>query len=346
MVKYYIILLLIAVSSCFIFKAADRNVYVKNDLINNWENSCYFNTRFLSQPEQVKKQMICDGFTEYYITTEDGITLNALYLSHPQAQYTLIVCSGWPGNKEHMSSLFALFADQPCNMLFIDARSSHKIRWLAQGLLWSYGMNEYKDIIAALHFATAQSNAPLFILSTCAGSFNTLHALYKLNNRIHPFNIKGVILDSSWSTVSTTARSFIQGRMNEKWHKLCAMLYQKENKETIKKTYLYQTLSITTTITSQLFYHVFFKQFHNYYDQQTNLSHKIEQIAVPLFFIHSYDDAITSIYDAQQLAHKAHNKECWWITQPSRHSLHHIKHKHAYKNNVIAFFEKQLATHR
>src|SRR5690606_23167770 len=82
----------------------------------------YYKTSFLKQYGRVRTELKSQGFREIYFKTPDGLRLNGLFLSRPNATCNVIVCAGWlPGKKEKMATFFALLPDY-CNILFFDAR--------------------------------------------------------------------------------------------------------------------------------------------------------------------------------------------------------------------------------
>ena len=70
-----------------------------------------------------------------------------------------------------------------CNILFIDARGHGKSEGSVLKNMWGYGKHEYKDIIAAIKFAHKKNDVPIILYGVCAGAFNSMHALLKLQKK-------------------------------------------------------------------------------------------------------------------------------------------------------------------
>ena len=312
-------------------------------LMEKWELSPYFNTKFLTQYKWVTRRLKkVDGFVEGFFKNEDNQSINYLYLKRPDARYTILFCAGFlPGRKEGLASYYAMLPDD-CNILFFDARAHGK----SQGelILWKYGTQEYKDIIAATKFAHNQSNAPIIIHGTCAGAFHAAHAVLEMQRRdlVTILNIKGLIFDSGWGNVKTTAYSSFHENAQSMLLNKCAQLYGAKDKEKVKNRWLYKGASQLLHVTARALHSFVAKPILSIKEYQTKLSGKMSRIAIPTYFIHSTDDMEAPIGPVKQLAAQVKNKQCWWIDKPSRHACHNLKFKQEYKKNLLNFIDTNV----
>lgn len=310
-----------------------------------WENSKYFATSFLQNTALVRTSLINEeGFQEVHFFTQDGIQLTGLLLMRPCARYTLISCAGfYPGKKEGMATLFHLLPEE-CNMLFFDARGHGQSAGPFKRTIAHYGVHEYKDIIAAVHYMHMLApELNIIIHSICAGSLHAIHALHVLesNNHKDAHHIKGLIVDSCFASLSATMDTvYHHTRLKVLPACLTATLYCNDTKETVQQRYLYKTLWALTYSFLKVV-DIIVRPTVEHHEPETNLFTIINTIKTPIFYIHAIDDTYASIQDAQELALNTLNKECWWVER-SDHTLNHLKHKHIYREKIIAFIEKVL----
>ena len=118
-----------------------------------WEDSCYFDTNFLTDYNAVEQKLINkEGFREVCFSTQDNIKICGLLLERPHAKYNMIFCGGfYPGRKETLSTFFHMVPNN-CNILFIDARGHGKSEGGFLTNIHQYGQHEYLDIVAAISF--------------------------------------------------------------------------------------------------------------------------------------------------------------------------------------------------
>lgn len=301
----------------------------------------YFNTKFLLHYEEVNKALKDEGFKDVYFTTKDNLILNALFYVHPNARANIICFAGWyPGRKETLAPFFSMFGDQ-YNILFVDARG----HGISQGPLfsnvWHYGLTDYYDVLAAIDYMHESTHKPSFIIGICAGAFNTAHAVSALAEKVHEKQLRGIVFDSGWASVYETSYTGITARISENIAKSIAWAYGVKPKQA-EKTMLWNVCSTISNICVYSMHTLLFKPIYAYYDTTTNLNNIISQCSIPIFFIHSHDDQYAQIKYVKNLADKAKYKECWWITEPSKHAAHHFKHTQLYKEKISHFFNSLL----
>lgn len=305
----------------------------------SWRDSIYLNTTFLKNHKKVNRTLQKDGFSEGFFKSSDGLSLCYLLLEKPLARVNVIICCGWlPGRKEGMASLYALLPDD-CNILFFDARGHGSSEGPLFSQFYTYGKDEYKDILGAISFMhTRQPEIPIIVFGMCAGAFNAAHALIHLSKQpemMKKYGIAGFIFDSGWGSVTTSSYTAPYTTIKDSVHTLLA---GHRNKQTLLSKCIaapllaLYTLLHKTTIAPLL----------SYNESQSQLYDKIHMIPVPTLFIHAYDDSHVPIQDAQRLAQSCRNAHCWWIDRPSKHGCHHLKHAAQYRQKLHKFIEDAL----
>jgi pimeloyl-ACP methyl ester carboxylesterase len=310
------------------------------------QKSDYFKSAIKSDESKVGEALRKEGFKDTTFNSPDGLTLNGLLLKRANARYTVIFCAGWfPGKKEGMASFYKTFP-QDCNVLLFDARGHGKSQGSMWGDMWSYGLNEYKDIIGAIEAMHQEDDKPIIIHGVCAGAFNAAHALIELQkqNRINELKVKGLIFDSGWISVSQTARCVVIAKVNEFFAKKLSSLFGGAHYKTVMQNPLFGLISIPSTLLISVLYGVFFYYPLMRNEPKTNLLLKMEKtpLQVPTLFIHSDDDECVDHKQVKKLADCLPNKTCWWITKPSKHVCHHLKHTHDYVASIHTFLRKSL----
>jgi pimeloyl-ACP methyl ester carboxylesterase len=294
-----------------------------------------FNTTFLRKSKDVRAYLIQDqGFTTGYFLTQDAYALNYLFRKSANARCTIICAVGfWPGRKEGMATLHALLP-QDYNLLFFDARGRGKSDGFYYSL-WQYGINEYKDVLAAIDFAQTADTCPIILYGVCAGAFHAAHALCKQPCE----RVCGLIMDSAWSSVTKVSRTALTSELKKRLRnaiKECTNHYQLRN-------LLYRPTACITDMSASLAHRIFFVPLLYAYRAQTDLTSKIHKIAVPILYIHSYDDEYTESKAVEELIAKTQRPYSWWITEHSTHAVHHLKHPMAYKEKLMQFITMALS---
>ncbi len=301
----------------------------------------FYSTSFLKNYIAVRESLKEHGFTEITFKTPDNLNLHGLFLSRPDATCTVIVCAGWfPGRKEGMATFYALLPDY-CNIVLFDARGHGESDGSLLWRLWEYGLHEYKDILGAISYVNDTNNLPIIITGICSGAFNAAHALIHLekNNKKTQSNIKGLIFDSGWGSVTEIARTAPPAGIEKRLPALFSFIYATKNQ--IRQSFIYKLCSFITQNSCKISYYFCTKPLVKYHEQITTLFDKIHHIASPILFIHSHDDTYAKKSDAFKLSQLAPLTTCWWIKQ-SFHAKHHLIHKELYKEKIAAFIDTAL----
>jgi len=306
--------------------------------------SKYYDTSFLKNYPVVREELKSEGFEEIYFKTPDGLRLNGLFLSRPNARCNVIVCAGWlPGRKEKMATFFALLPDY-CNILFFDARGHGKSEGPLFREIWKYGINECKDIIGAVHCVYKANGLPIVICGICSGAFNSAHAVVHLEKKklLAKYGVKGLIFDSGWGSISSISKTVAIGNNEIPIVKLIKNILQIRGLDLVRSSLLYKCFFIPVKAVISVMHRLCIYPLVNKYESITNLFDKIHQITIPVFFIHSVNDLHADIYDAQCLASLVPCKRCWWISEGSYHAWHHLKQRDLYREKVAAFINQAL----
>ena len=301
----------------------------------------FYSTSFLKNYTTVNKTLKEYGFIDVSFKTADNLTLSGLFLSRPNATCNVIVCAGFfPGKKEGMATFYSLLPDY-CNIFLFDARGRGSSEGPFLRNVWRYGIHEHEDISGAISWINKKNTLPIIIGGTCCGVFNAAHALINLknNNTLAQSRVKGLFFDSGWGSVMTMSQSSAIANIKKYISRTIAFFYGTKKK--VEQRALYK-LSFTLI-------HRCFKIGHFMcarplvmpYEKETNLFDKIDQISLPIFFIHSYDDTHADITNAIKLSQRAPNSQCWWI-EKSSHAKHYLIHKDLYKEKLSAFLESLI----
>jgi pimeloyl-ACP methyl ester carboxylesterase len=294
-----------------------------------------FNTNFLKKPNLVEQYLVNkEGFTSGYFETEDQHHLHYLFKKRDNARATIICSVGfWPGRKEGMATLYAMLPED-CSLLLFDARG----RGRSDGFyysLWRYGIDEYKDIHAAINFVQSQSSNPIILYGICSGAFNTAHALCNKQ----PQAIRGLIMDSAWSSVTQVSHTALKSELKKYWRSLIETQISNQR----AKNFLYTTCSYATDMSTYLLHRLVFIPVLYAYRDQTDLIAKIHKISIPILYIHSRDDSYTKSNAVEELIAHTQKSYSWWIYEHSSHAAHHLKHATAYKNKLTEFINLVLS---
>lgn len=302
----------------------------------------FYSTSFLKDHLTVRKSLKEVGFKEITFKTADNLTLAGLFLSRPNATCNVIVCAGWlPGRKEGMATFYALLPTD-CNILLFDARGHGQSEGPLFWNLWRYGIDEYKDILAAVAHLNKQNQLPIIIGGICSGAFNAAHAIVYLekNNLLAHSRVKGLIFDSGWGSILKIITTAPLAGIKKRLASTLSFIYKTKKNNTHHST-LYQLCSRVADHICLFGHRVSTRLLVARYDHITNLSDKISCITSPILFIHSHDDTYAHFNEVVQLATLAPNKQCWWL-ECSYHAKHHLKHRDVYKEKVATFINSSL----
>jgi len=297
-------------------------------------NIDFYDVNFLRNSPIVEKILKDRGFFDVNLKTHDNLMINAIMLDQSKNKNittTIISFPGFfPGDKEGMSTLYAMLENQPYNFIFIDSRGHGK----SEGELLSYkgikhyGEKQYLDMIATIQFIVdynKKHNIPqnIIIHGLCSGAFHTAKAVAQLKTSDHEtYNcIKGIILDSAWPAIIDIVDTIIEADTTER----C-------------KNYKIPYLQPYLAYLMRGIYNTFFKVTHR---KQTPLHNAISEIDHPIFFIHAENDLYVPIHHAYSLI-KVAKKPTTWFVKDSTHVNNHLIHKETYTEMMQNFIQSVL----
>lgn len=312
-----------------------------------------FNTAFLANYTQVAKWIVAEEeFEPVSFSSSDGIQLAGLARIKPNAPYSVVCCAGFlPGRKEGLATFIRLLP-QEANILFFDARGHGQ----SSGRLWTnlhnYGLDEYKDVAAAIDYIKKNSTkeTPIFLHGLCAGAY---HAANTLMTMPKDEQIKGLIFDSGLTSPLNSMDIPGEYCKEKTAPALCAQLYR-ESKEKAKTRFLSKILGAIGAGFFRLLgicVYPFLKQKAAQLDLLTKA--QIRSIEYPVLFIHAESDKFAKIDPVKKLAESVKEHDEWWIPDAQKkedprpeHALNQIKCKHEYLARLRAFIDKQLKKYR
>ncbi len=294
----------------------------------------FYDINFLRDSPAVEKILKNRGFFEVNFKTHDNLTINAIMLDQSKSHdinATIISFPGFfPGDKEGMSTLYAMLEDQPYNFIFIDSRGHGKSdgELLTFKGIKNYGEKQYLDMIATIKFIATYNekhtiSKNIVIHGLCAGAFHTIKAIDILkttNFKVYNY-VKGIIFDSGWPAIIDIIDTLVEAESIER----C-------------KSYGISFLQPCIAYIMHSVYNIFFKSSHS---KQIPLNEAISKIDQPIFFIHAEQDnyvPIHKIYPLIQLA----KKPCSWFVKDSAHVNNHLRHKEAYTDQIQQFIKSVL----
>jgi alpha-beta hydrolase superfamily lysophospholipase len=268
--------------------------------------------RSLSRPadSEYKKQRIEQGMhlldqlhaRHIDLTTHDGIHIAALVISAHHPKRVVIMCHGFQSSKELMADCVRAFHDHATTFILFDFRSHGQ----SGGTHSSLGFHEQKDLEAVIEMVkndAQMKNVPLYGMGVSMGGA----ILLAVASQHHVFN--GLIIESTFADL---------------------------NKQ-LERSYSYKTglpLFPFSYISRYLFEFM-------HAISLTHLSpiHYLENIKVPILFIHAEDDKVTPLSDIEQLYEHASSPKYKWIIHASKHGQICRSHPEEYSKRVHTFFK-------
>lgn len=294
----------------------------------------FFDTNFLRNSAAVEKVLKQEDFFEVEITTQDNLKLCAIMLDQSNEQTiqtTIISCPGFvPGKKEGMTTLYAMFKEYPYNFIFLDLRGHGKSEGelLTYSGIKHYGEFEYLDIVATIQFTIKYNqehniNENIIIHGLCSGAFHSIKALHYLQqyDKQSYDCVKGLIFDSGWPSVPDIVESTLTSEANKRCTE-CNV----------------SCLAYPLSCSIVGIYNYFFKPYHC---NQASIAQAMNDIDLPILFIHAENDPYIPIHHVYPLVKQA-NKPTSWFIKESTHAAHHLKHKDEYKIQMEQFIQSVL----
>ena len=298
-------------------------------------SSWHFNAKILKNKKTTKNKLLQEGFQQISFTSTNNMNIVGLFREKKDATCTIIFSHGFcPGGKE-LFAPFVKLAPKYCNLLFLDLRSAGESD--GPNMFWkmrNYGKTDYQDIINAIHFVNKKtSGKPIIIFGWCSGAFNSATALIHLKDDLKALNIQGLIFDSGFGSIIEMAHvPFID--LDKKYIPKFVLTLYRGDKKKAKQSYI---CTFSTFFCKSLLHglSLFVKPPIKKREPKTNLYDKIQNISIPIFFIHAEDDEYAPWQHTQKLVEITPQKSLWLIKPgKSRHATNHLKQKEQYQQKL------------
>jgi len=241
--------------------------------------------------------------------SKDSIKLAGILVRRQKPSANLVLCHGYRGSKEFMYEYVNMFPQ--FNILMFDFRAHGE----SEGNVISIGCHEYKDIIAAvrlLHDVTqvpGGKELPMIVLGISMGGACAIKAVEQA-----PDLCDALIIDSAYCD-------------------------------------LYKALLKGFTLKSGLPYFPFFpvtkflfQCFANCSISDMKTIECVKKIRIPIMFIHSSDDSLTSPSHSIKLYDNSCSSQYTklWIGPKCKHGMLHNRHSTIYKKKVLKFLKRAI----
>lgn len=306
-----------------------------------------------ARPMPVRESLKQLGAEPVTFTTTDGIPIKALFTYKEHATATIIVVPGFLGIKESYAAFVQHFPTY--NILLMDQRGrgeSGGPRWWKT--LLSYGIHDYLDIVAAIHFVSEKTKKPIIVYGSCAGAFNSSRALIYLqkNNLLEKFQVKGFVFESGWHSVSNAGMSAALGDISSNIFNYVQGKTPVPNQQpqptvrsaldTIRKTKIFGRLYGASKEIMHLVYWAVGDHMTDL-DTKVDTAKDLRTLPIPIFFIHALDDHYIPFSSAYMLSKTVKDAQCWWIGKgASWHVRHHCYLGNEFQQKVENFCEYAL----
>ena len=176
-------------------------------------------------------------------------------------------------------------------------------------------------------------SCPLFLYGICAGAYHSAHALIKESRN----EVVGLIFDSGWTHVKELPYGTLRSEITKNTKKIVRSILGSSTCAQLVQTGAAGITNVTSwVIATSVVQPILLTQ------KNLNLLDYIDQIKVPIFYIHSYDDTYTDISLVKALAEKSNDYLAWWIRTESTHAFHHLKKPEQYRDKLETFITTTL----
>lgn len=216
------------------------------------QSSPYFNTKTLGDAARIDEHLKEDGFETVWFQTEDGYDLEGRIRQGENDTHTVVVGGGfYPGLLQGNTTITALLPeDSNATVLLYNARGHGNSEGPFLSRMWNYGLNETKDLEAALKCAQdvatgttdPENPQPILYWGTCASANFALRFAGEKPETATKLGVRGIMADSPWRGIKEdVSRTAIQEAITEK----CAIpmvrcFYPRTPKKDLPKLLLYK----------------------------------------------------------------------------------------------------------
>jgi alpha-beta hydrolase superfamily lysophospholipase len=279
--------------------------------------------RTLQKGKRVRSALVERGFQPYTFNSDDGEELRGMVYEQPKAKATIVICPGLLIKKEMYAALVDMYGAE-YNLFLFDARGQGKSKsWSIALHARSYGKQEYKDITAAISHAEQLFNKPIYVLGFCSGAYHAARALIHYQNQgfLETSGVKGLIFDSGWYSVRRASKTAPYAAMKE-W--LFGQFKSRNSKSRHIAAYMFYTILYPLFMASKT---ILLDSAYAWNDRKLNIFNALQNLDVPILFIHSMDDDRIPVNDIYELSETItpERRGTWWIEEGrSKHAWHFL----------------------
>ena len=238
-------------------------------------------------------------------SSADGIDLAGRYLDR-HADATIVVCHGWPGNKDDMRGLADALADAGFNVLAFDFRSWGE----SDAGPVTLGYCEAQDVLGAVAFAQARRAGRRHRIGVFGLSMGGAASLLAAASCPE---IEAVVADSSYTRLDRA----VSGAFRSLWG-AAAPLFD------VPTRWVGERL-IGTAMTD------------------VSPIRAIEQLSPrPVLIIHGTHDRLIDVCEARALYRTSHDPKALWLVEGADHGETRRVAPREYDRRIVGFFQEHL----
>lgn len=259
--------------------------------------------------EQRREEMVREwtedqDFQDITLQTDDGLTLQAVFLENEMPNgKTIILSHGYKGNKEQMLGITKFYYEQGYDILKPDARGHGD----SEGDYIGYGWHDRFDYLQWIDFLVEKKGTESIILH--GFSMGAATVLMTAGEDV-PKEVKGVIADSGYTSV------------NEELAHQMKHLYNLPS---------FPLLHVTSMVT---------KLRAGYTFEEASTIDQVKKSEVPIFIIHGEDDELVPTEMAERLYETAPGIKELWIVPNATHTDGYTVAEKEYQKRIKKFIEE------
>ncbi|WP_083584434.1 alpha/beta fold hydrolase [Bacillus weihaiensis] len=245
-------------------------------------------------------------FKELELKSEDGLTLKAAFLDHPDSNgKAVILAHGYKGSSEQMPGVTKFYYEQGFDVLKPDARGHGK----SEGDYIGYGWHDRKDYVQwANLLAQEYTSTNILLHGFSMGAATVLMT----SGEALPDEVKGIIADSGYTSVK-----------EELAHQL-KYLYH------LPAFPLMEVTSVVTKVRA------------GYTFDEASAIEQVKKNTLPLFIIHGDQDELVPTSMGNELYEAATSEKELWIVPGADHTEAYTVAEEEYQQRLLTYFEKTI----
>ncbi|KGP90562.1 peptidase [Pontibacillus chungwhensis BH030062] len=258
----------------------------------------------LRKEELVRQWTEKQDFQDVNLKTNDGLTLEAVYLENENPNgKTVILSHGYKGNKEQMPGITKFYYEQGYHILKPDARGHGD----SEGDYIGYGWHDRFDYLQWIDFLIGEKGAESIILH--GFSMGAATVLMTAGEEV-PKEVKGVIADSGYTSVHEE------------------LAHQMKHLYNLPSFPVLQVTSMVTNIRA------------GYTFEEASTIDQVKNSDLPIFIIHGEDDELVPTDMAERLYKAAPGIKELWIVPGATHTDGYTVAEEEYQDRIKKFIEE------